>query len=208
MDLTNTASLPSVHDTCLRDWYASNPSECPVGDPTKPDTFDSLENAIIAQHFCNYSLWNQEDQARRRDVDDTYIADVKRSIDRWNQRRNDFVERIDEILLEGFPTERAADALQHSETAGMIIDRASIMALKHWHMGLNVERAETSELREECELKLRRIVVQRGDLVRCLAELLVQFRNGERYFEVYRQFKQYNDPRLNPALADDKTWTA
>jgi len=42
---------------------------------------------------------------------------------------------------------------------------------------------------------------QRADLEACLQRLLDDFRAGRRFFKVYRQFKAYNDPRLNPALA-------
>jgi uncharacterized membrane protein YccC len=74
---------------------------------------------IAQNHRCNCSLWQHEDQARRRDVPDADIADIKRTIDQFNQQRNDAIERIDEALLTRLQ-DRApqADARQHSETAG------------------------------------------------------------------------------------------
>ena len=42
--------------------------------------------------------------------------------------------------------------------------------------------------------------MQRDDLAACLPELIDDFRAGRRHFKLYRQYKAYNDPRLNPAL--------
>ncbi|QOY94385.1 DUF4254 domain-containing protein [Massilia sp. UMI-21] len=41
---------------------------------------------------------------------------------------------------------------------------------------------------------------QRHDLAACLDQLLREARAGQAYFKVYRQFKMYNDPALNPYL--------
>jgi len=42
--------------------------------------------------------------------------------------------------------------------------------------------------------------VQRRDLLSCLDALLQDAQAGRAYFKVYRQFKMYNDPALNPYL--------
>jgi hypothetical protein len=47
---------------------------------------------------------------------------------------------------------------------------------------------------------LRRLQEQRSDLAACLDRLLAEAARGETYFKVYRQFKMYNDPTLNPAI--------
>ena len=181
-----------LHDEALAEWYgATSPS---AAEP------DDLPSRLRAEHFCNFTLWNLEDEARRVDVDDAVIATIKRSIDRWNQRRSDLIEQIDDALLARLPT-AGATAEQHSETAGQIIDRLSILALKIWHMGGHATRTDDPALARECAGKLVVLQTQREDLARCLAGLLNDFRNGRRFFKIYRQFKTYNDPRLNPALA-------
>ena len=53
---------------------------------------------IETNHRYNSLLWNEEDKARRTDVDASEIATSKRLIDQYNQKRNDAVEAIDEAL--------------------------------------------------------------------------------------------------------------
>ena len=157
----------------------------------------------------------QEDLARRTDVPDAEIAQNKRAIDRLNQQRNDAVECIDEALLA-----RAAavplreDAWHNSETAGAMIDRLSILALKVHAMGSEARRADASDAhRAACAEKLGRLALQRGDLARCLDTLLARAAEGARsgactgssegraFWRVYRQYKhvQRSGARIAPA---------
>lgn len=186
------AHLFDLHDGALSEWYRHRPEAVAPG--------DSLDSLVLAQHFCNFSLWNHEDEARRRDVPDSYIAETKRAIDQWNQRRNDLIEKIDLYLLAQLGPPDATRARQNSETAGSMVDRCSILSLKIHHMGINAARRDDPALAAECGQKLAVLKVQRDDLARCLHELLEDFIAGRRYFRLYRQYKAYNDPRLNPAL--------
>jgi len=196
--------IARLHDACLAEWYGDPirrhvrlPADLPA---LQPGEVAAAEQAIVEEHFCNFSLWGYEDEARRTDVDDGYIAAVKRAIDAWNQRRSDLIERLDELVLEGIdPPQGGAE--QHSETVGMIVDRLSILSLKIWHMAAHASRADVPGLAAECAAKLEVLREQRRDLLECLGRLLRDLREGKRYFKVYRQFKAYNDPRLNPALA-------
>ena len=82
-----------------------------------------------------------------------------------------------------------------------MIDRLSILALKTHHMRLQTERTDVDRAHiESCLAKLSRLKEQRADLAACLDRLLAEAARGESYFKVYRQFKMYNDPKLNPAL--------
>jgi hypothetical protein len=45
-----------------------------------------------------------------------------------------------------------------------------------------------------------RLERQRDDLAHCLDALLTQAAEGRAFWRVYRQFKMYNDPTLNPYL--------
>jgi hypothetical protein len=163
---------------------------------------DPLSAAIADNHRHNCMLWTQEDLARRRNVPDAEIAANKRAIDLHNQQRNDAIEKIDEALLTSLETVvRKPHARLSSETAGAMIDRLSILSLKIHHMRLQTERRDVDrEHIDTCLAKLARLNEQRADLGACLDRLLVEARAGESYFKVYRQFKMYNDPNLNPAL--------
>ena len=59
---------------------------------------DSVAKAIDGLAKKNLELWHLEDEARREDVELSYIGEIKRKIDVTNQQRNDFIDRIDELL--------------------------------------------------------------------------------------------------------------
>jgi Protein of unknown function (DUF4254) len=160
---------------------------------------------VIKNHTFNTQLWDEEDLARRTKASDADIAANKRAIDRFNQARNDAVERIDEILLVSLnladQSAIAKNADLHSETAGAMIDRLSIMALKIRAMKKQTERTDVDAAHiESSTSKLTQLLQQRADLADNCQRLLRDCAAGTRYFKIYRQFKMYNDPRFNPVL--------
>ena len=157
---------------------------------------------IAANHRCNILLWDEEDQARRTDVGADAIAANKRAIDDFNQSRNDAIEKIDEALLARMTSiATTPNAWHNSESAGAIIDRLSILSLKLSHMEAQTLRSDVSaEHVSACNEKLRRLALQRADLARCLDTLLSLAAVGRAFWRVYRQFKMYNSPELNPYL--------
>jgi hypothetical protein len=75
------------------------------------------------------------------------------------------------------------------------------LALKIHHMRAQARRDEAgADHMHACACKLERLVAQRQDLMSCLDSLLLDARAGRAFFKVYRQFKMYNDPSLNPYL--------
>jgi hypothetical protein len=58
----------------------------------------NIGQAISGLATKNLELWHLEDEARRKDVDLSYIGEVKRKIDLTNQQRNDFMDKIDRIF--------------------------------------------------------------------------------------------------------------
>lgn len=192
-DLTAT-SLTRFHDGMLANhgWPAVQPLD------ERPDAWFWIE----ANHRYNTLLWNEEDKARRTDVSPSEIAACKRQIDQYNQKRNDAVEAIDEAILNALDDrEPASDARLNSETAGAMIDRLSILSLKIFHMREQTQRVDAGpDHIARCSDKLQRLLVQRQDLGACFDQLLADAQHGRAYFKVYRQFKMYNDPTLNPYL--------
>ncbi|MEO6278730.1 DUF4254 domain-containing protein [Roseateles sp.] len=189
--LLSSADVIAGHDTAL------------VTPPVAVQAND-LGGWIAVNHFHNRSLWAQEDLARRTLAADAEIVANKRAIDRHNQARNDAIERIDEVLLSALGLVDAAtlaNARLNSETAGSMLDRISILGLKIAAMREQTLRGDVDDAhRQACGERLQRLVQQRADLGNCFDELLADSRAGRAYFKVYRQFKMYNDPQLNPAL--------
>lgn len=167
--------------------------------PTPPET--ALPLALVGQnHRMNFDLWHEEDMARRDDLGAERVRQAKRAIDRFNQARNDAIERLDAWFLGQLPPARPDNPL-HSETPGMIVDRLSILNLKIYHMRIEATReSATEEHRRTCAEKCAVLEEQLGDLKSCLEELLAQLQSGARRFKVYRQLKMYNDASLNPQL--------
>jgi len=192
-DGLDAAAIVAFQDARVRDpaWAAGAPEHA-----------NGAWAAIEANHRSNVMLWDAEDQARRTDVPDATIAAVKRAIDRYNQRRNDAVEAIDvELLAAIADIAPRADAWHNSETAGAMIDRLSILALKVHHMRLAAARPGTAPSDRDARLaKAATLARQRDDLARCYDTLLAKAATGEAFWRLYRQHKMYNDPALNPYL--------
>jgi hypothetical protein len=170
-----------------------------------PDNlYDGLLATVCQQHQFNFLLWHEEDIARSPDIPDGRIAAVKRAIDRYNQQRNDWIERIDEAIIQLLATEGIlprAGARLNTETPGSAIDRLSIMSLRMYHFDEQLTRDGVDENhRTTVRERLARCQLQHTDLTQSLAELLDDIWAGRKQLKVYRQMKMYNDPTLNPFL--------
>ena len=214
-DPTPTPPLPAAAEvTALHDRLLADPA---WPRQEAPPPAGELWRWVQANHRFNSLLWAEEDLARRTTVADGEIAANKRAIDRHNQARNDATERVDELLLTALglvdaesarsdaPVSRVpAGARLNSETAGSMVDRLSILALKVHAMRAQTQRGDVDEAhRAASRVKLARLLQQRADLAGCLDALLADAAAGRAYFKVYRQFKMYNDPRFNPELVKE-----
>jgi hypothetical protein len=186
--------ITRLHEETTARWHACQPD----------NPYDGLLGTICQQHQFNYLLWHEEDVARSPDVPDKRIAAVKRAIDRYNQQRNDWIEKTDEALVQALAAESVLplrDARLNTETPASAIDRLSIMALRIYHFEEQAARKDIDATqRGTVEERLARCRTQQADLSQSLAELIEDIFAGRKLLKVYRQMKMYNDPTLNPYL--------
>jgi hypothetical protein len=191
---TLVGQIVELQTAAVARWHAQ-----PLDNP-----YTGLLGVVCQQHQFNYQLWHEEDIARSPDASDRRIAEVKRAIDRFNQQRNDWIERTDETLIEmltAIGVEAPGTAPMNTETPGGAIDRLSIMALRVYHLQEELARDGIDDAqRQRVDEKLQRCALQRADLTRSLDELLGDVFAGRKRLRVYRQNKMYNDPTLNPYL--------
>ena len=192
--MESIANITQLHHQMCAKWHSQ-----PVDNP-----YDGLLGLVCQQFSFNFLLWHEEDIARSRDVTAERIAEVKRAIDGYNQKRNDHIEKIDDWITEelsrGGIVPRG-DARQNTETAGSAIDRLSILTLRIYHLEEQRDRADaTAEHRANVTAKLAIALAQFDDLSRSAQELLDDLFAGRKRHKTYRQLKMYNDPTMNPYL--------
>jgi hypothetical protein len=153
-------------------------------------------------HRCNYRIWNNEDIARRQDLPDGELRKVKNAVDVLNQKRNDTIEQIDEFLLQNYFSHLAdADLPIRTETPGSALDRLSVLSLKIYRMREQTKRKDVDGAHIIlCTKKLSILMQQMADLQEAIRQVLQDLEQGRIKMKLYRQFKMYNDPNLNPAL--------
>jgi len=190
----DVSQVLELHERTVAQWHEREPH----------NPYQGFLHLVCEQHKFNFLLWHEEDIARSPDVGDARIAQVKRAIDRYNQQRNDAIEKLDDWLcaeLHSRVVLPRQNAKRSTETPGSAIDRLSILSLRLYHMQEQADRPEaTAEHRATAQGKLRVLTRQRADLSAALADLVLEIGSGQQRLTVYRQFKMYNDPALNPYL--------
>lgn len=189
--LIQSQDIGTLHKNAIIRWKATAVSLSETG----------FLRLVEENHAFNYQLWHAEDRARRDDMGFEFVYLAKREIDHCNQQRNNRMEAMDSWLYNSLNPADPASCPVHSETPGMMIDRLSILALKAYHMQLQVHREDVDQThRDNCQNKLNVILAQQQQLMGCLQTLFNELINKTRTFKIYHQFKMYNDPSLNPEL--------
>ena len=188
-----------LHSDLVARWHAEA-----VDDP-----HEGFASLVCRQHGFNFLLWHEEDIARSPDVGDERVAQVKRAIDRYNQQRNDGIEKLDDWITEDLARREiqpAADARLNTETPGSVIDRLSILSLRIYHLEEQTQRTDATPAHiQGVQQKLAICRLQRAELSQSLQELLDDIYAGRKRHRTYRALKMYNDPALNPYLYQAKS---
>jgi len=188
------AAIDTMLERLVARWHEVEPAHDEQG----------LTGRICDLHRFNFLLWHEEDVARSPEVTDARIAQVKRAIDRYNQARNDAIEKVDDWLIEELGCRGIAagpDAPAATETPGSAIDRISILELRRFHMREQIDRADAApEHRIKAADRMVVLDRQRDHLTAALGRLLDEIFTGQRPLRVFRQMKMYNDPTMNPYL--------
>ncbi len=135
--MIDVQEITHLHAITVRKWH-----EVEIDNP-----YAGLPATVCQQHSFNFRLWHQEDIARSPNVDDSKIAEVKRNIDKLNQQRNDWIEKVDDCLttlIGQRNIQTRPDAPINTETPGSAIDRLSIMALRIYHLNEQLLRQGVS----------------------------------------------------------------
>ncbi len=190
----------------IREWFKSLPASINAlykGDFKNSDP-SPLSKTLIMLLFANSKVWGYEDEVRRKDIPDKDIANLKRNIDRNNQKRNDLIDTIDAILRDDIEKKlKSIDTSLplNSETPGSIFDRLMILALRAHSLKKEIERKNTDKSHiERCSGMLKQVENRSQDLLKCLEDLLEDCYSGRKRLKSYKQHKLYNDPDLNPSL--------
>lgn len=188
-----------IFEKSIRDYHLTDDVDAVIRNPYP---VNGIERLLYAKIWVDTVQWHLEDIVRNPQIDPVKGLSLKRRIDASNQVRTDMVENIDHYFLQQYAgVQPKATARINTESPAWAIDRLSILALKIYHMNVEVQRTDAgADHILACTDKLAILAAQRKDLSKAIDELLEDIANGDKYMKVYKQMKMYNDPGLNPVL--------
>jgi len=188
-----------IFNKSIEDYHLLNSVDTEVCNPFPEE---SLEWFLYSKNWIDTVQWHLEDIIRDEAISPEVALGIKRRIDSSNQKRTDMVEYIDSYFLETFSDVSPKEGAKiNTETPAWAIDRLSILALKIYHMNLEVNReSASSEQREKCREKLNILIQQHVDLSSAIDTLILDIKEGNVVMKTYKQMKMYNDENLNPVL--------
>lgn len=188
----------AIFERVIEDYHVKDDVDQPINNPFSEST---LEGLLYKKCWIDTVQWHLEDIVRDPEIKQESGMEVKRRIDKSNQERTDLVERLDDVFIDmlNLPESPAEDAVLNTESMAWAIDRLSILALKVYHMNVEVARGNAEKM-DFLKAKQALLLTQRSDLTKAISQLMEEVMIGKRYYKVYRQVKMYNDPSLNPVL--------
>lgn len=201
--MTFTQRAYAIFEEATNAYHISDNVDAQLNNPYEDGSVDAV---LYGKNWVDAVQWHLEDIIRDPEIDPVAALALKRRIDRSNQVRTDMVEELDTYFRTKFADVKPAeDATINTESPAWALDRLSILALKIYHMNVEVQRPEAQiEHKERCAAKLAVLLEQRSDLISAIDALLDDIAAGRKYMKVYRQMKMYNDPATNPVLYGSK----
>ncbi|MBS1575140.1 MAG: DUF4254 domain-containing protein [Bacteroidetes bacterium] len=188
-----------IFEKGIKQYHVADDTDQPLHNPYGKET---VENLLFKKNWIDTVQWHLEDIVRNPAIDPVTGLQIKRRIDKSNQERTDIVEQIDAVIYNELRDVKPdAGAGINTETPGWAIDRLSILALKIFHMQVEVNRKDAGEEHiKSCQRKLDILLEQKTDMLQSIDELLDDLAAGRKKMKLYKQMKMYNDPSLNPVL--------
>ena len=165
------------------------------------NAFDSrelnqLELLIKSCIETNHKLWKLEDIARMKELGFERIALTKEEIDKQNQIRNDFIQKMDHEYGEQFNNQIGRKENFYSESPGMLTDRLSIFFIRLFEIKRITNLIQDEELKNEYVSKEKLILSQIQEIGEFLDLYLKRLKKREAFFKSFKPVKIYNDDRL------------
>ncbi len=163
---------------------------------------DKIQHLLYSKCWIDTIQWHLEDIIRMPNISPIKGMEIKRLIDRSNQKRTDTVEALDFFFFKAFQDIKPKkEAYHNTETPAWAIDRFSILALRIFHMKEECHRLDASKKHvDQCNNRLRVLIAQQEQLMIAIDQLLKFIKQGNIIFKPFMQMKMYNDKNLNPAL--------
>lgn len=192
-----------IFDRCINQYHIIDSVDQELQNPFEAGSFEAL---LFHKCWIDTVQWHFEDLIREPSIEPKSGMELKRKIDRSNQKRTDMVEQIDDRFLDLYKEVVAnANVKLNTESPAWVVDRLSILALKIYHMQEQANREDADEAHKlKSQARLDVLLEQKEDLTTAFEQLLGEYKSGAKKMKVYRQMKLYNDPNTNPALYGKK----
>ena len=159
------------------------------------DLFDPISNpheclavrCLRALAVTNRRQWELEDKARAPDQSLAEVGELKRQIDRHNQRRHHLIADIGIVLASLAPRPRLMSRALRTETPGSTLDRLTILRQR-----LGVLEGVPRSTRQQQAIEQTRSQVE--GLREALSELFTEVAEGRAEFVACPSWKLYNHP--------------
>jgi hypothetical protein len=201
--MTFAENCYKIFEQSVADYHITDDVDAPQHNPYAAGEFN---HTLYAKNWIDAVQWHLEDIIRDPEIDPVAALALKRRIDKSNQDRTDMVEELDSYFRDKFKSVAILEsATINTESPAWAFDRLSILALKIYHMKVEVSRTDATEAHiARCQAKLDVLLEQRVDLITAIDQLLDDIAAGRKYMKVYRQMKMYNDADTNPVLYASK----